>query len=144
MPQCLYNRTSTWKLLLLCKWVLTHSYRALWKNTNIYLIQIICTQLYCFKYSYSILLICTQLYCFKYSYSIQLICTQLYCFKYSYLILLICTQLYCYSILLICTQLYGFKQFLLLFIMILCLHTVIGFCIFLSHSNKFQTNLFDL
>ena len=34
MPQCPYNLTSTHNSSLLCKWVLTHSYWALEKNTN--------------------------------------------------------------------------------------------------------------
>ena len=34
MPQCPYNLTSTYNSLFLCKWMLTHSYQALWKNTN--------------------------------------------------------------------------------------------------------------
>ena len=48
------------------------------------LIQIICTQLYDFKYSYLIQIICTKLYGIKYCYLIQIICTQLYDSKYSY------------------------------------------------------------
>ena len=56
--------------------------------------QIICTQLYGFKYSYLIQIICTQLYSFKYSYQIQKKITQLYDIKYSYLIQIIYTQLY--------------------------------------------------
>ena len=50
----------------------------------VFLMQVICIQLYGFKYSYLIQVICTQLYGFKYSYLIQVICTQLYGFRYSH------------------------------------------------------------
>ena len=62
--------------------------------TQSYLMQIICTQLYGFKYSYLIQIICTQLYGFKYSYVIQIMFTQLCSFKYSYPMQINYTQLY--------------------------------------------------
>ena len=64
-------------------------YTVIWFQVS--LIQIICIQLYGFKYSYLIQIICTQLCGFKYSYQIRIICTQLYDFQYSYLIQIICT-----------------------------------------------------
>ena len=89
-----------------------------------YLMQIICTQLYGFKYSYLMQIFCKQLYGFKYSYLMQIICTQLYSFKYSYQMQIICTQLYgfkySYLLQIFCTQLYGFK----------CSHQIINIFIF--------------
>ena len=41
----------------------------------------------------------------------------------------------------ICIQLNGFKYFYL--IIIICLHTVIRFQVFLSYTYKFQTDQFD-
>ena len=104
----------------------SHSYLILIIYTHLYgfkysyLILIIYTQFYGFKYSYLILIIYTHLYGFKYCYLILIIYTHLYGFKYSYLILIIYTHLYgfkyCYLILIIYTHLYGFKYSYLILI----------------------------